>query len=102
MACIVTRLLAGKSGTGLPSGPNVLKNVQRSSGVHPASYSIDTRGSLLDKKRNGCKAYSSARSSAEIKTEWSFTYSTPARAVTVLLSHVHVQLDVLSANLSFP
>jgi hypothetical protein len=53
--------------------------VHNGSGVHPASYPIDTTGSFPWGKAAGPKADHSLPSSAEVKNAWSYTSTPPIR-----------------------
>jgi hypothetical protein len=59
--------------------------VQSGSGVHLASYPMDTRGSFLGGKAARCEADHSPQSSAEIKNAWSYTSTPPIRHHGVVL-----------------
>jgi hypothetical protein len=60
--------------------------VQTSSGAHPASYPMCTRGSFLGVKRPGREADHSPPSSADVKNAWSYTSIPPIRLHGVVLS----------------
>jgi hypothetical protein len=49
--------------------------VQTGSGAQPASYPMCTKGSFLGLKRLGREVDRSPQSSAEVKNEWSYTYT---------------------------
>jgi hypothetical protein len=59
--------------------------VQNSSGVHPASYPVGTRGSFLWVKRSGREA-DHFHLVAKTKNEWRYTSTSPIRLHGVLLS----------------
>jgi len=59
--------------------------VQTSSGSHPASYPIGTRGSSLGAKATGREADHSPPSSAEFKNAWSYNSTLPIRLHGVVL-----------------
>jgi hypothetical protein len=60
--------------------------VQKGSGVHPASYPMGTGTLSLGVKRPGSEADHSPPSSAEVKTAWSYTSTSPIRLHGVVLS----------------
>jgi hypothetical protein len=64
------------------SSPGRVKNVplpfvQTGSGVHPASYPVDTEGSIPRGKASGAEAYNSPPTSAEINLTWVYTSTPP-------------------------
>jgi hypothetical protein len=60
--------------------------VHNSSGVHPASYPMGTRGSFSGGKAAGAWSCHSPPSSAEVKNRWNYTSTTPIRLHGVVLS----------------
>ena len=75
---IVTVLLTGRSGARIPVGErdfSLLRNVQTGSGTHPASCSVGTEVLLRGQSGLGCAAKYSPPSIAEVRSEWSYTFS---------------------------
>jgi hypothetical protein len=60
--------------------------VPTGSGTHPASYTMGTRYFSLRVKCPGREADHSPPSSVEVKNTWSYTYTTPIRLHSVVLS----------------
>jgi hypothetical protein len=61
------------------------------SGAHPASYTMNTRGSFSGVKRPGREAYRPPPSSAEVKNAWSYTSPPQIRLHGVVLTSKNAQ-----------
>ena len=72
-------LWAGRSGVQIPAGVrhfSLLQNVWTSSGAHPAPYSMGSGvHSFKGVEQTGHKVNHLLLPSAEIKNEWSYTYT---------------------------
>jgi hypothetical protein len=87
---IVIRLRDGSSGVRIPAGARVffLQIARPVSGVHPASYSVDT-----GVKHSGSGVYHSSAPSAEVMNGWSCISTSPYAFMrwtgTFLIFHMH-------------
>jgi hypothetical protein len=64
-------------------------HVQASSGAHPVSYIMGTRGSFPGVRRSGREADQSSTSSVEFENAWSCTCTPPIRLTGVVLKLKH-------------
>jgi hypothetical protein len=73
-----TKLWATQSGVRSPAGEidlSLLRNAQVDSGAHPASYAMDTGSLFFGVKRPRRETDNSLPSNAEVKNEWSYTFT---------------------------
>ena len=75
--CLLYRLGDPKFGTNEGQKFSLLQKGQIFSRVHPASNSVDTRGTFLEYKAAGREADHTPLSSATVKIKWSYTSTSP-------------------------
>jgi hypothetical protein len=73
-------------GYGLDERGSMVRFPAAGSGAHPASYAMGASGSFSGVKRPGREADHSPLASAEVKNEWSYTFTPPTRLHGMVLS----------------